>query len=117
MQIGESVVIAIDVIRTHKMRSFLTLLGIIIGVTAIIGMQSLISGFQKNLESEMDQLGANVFYVNKYPAIQMGDDEEYRNRKDITIQEAIAIEQYCPSVINIGPEDGQFGITAAVPLS
>jgi len=112
MQIGESVVIAIDVIRSHKMRSFLTLLGIIIGVTAIIGMQSLISGFQKNLESELEQLGANVFYVNKYPAIQMGDNEEYRNRKDITMKEAIAIESYCPSVSQIGPEDGQFGITA-----
>ncbi len=112
MQIGESINIAIDVIRTHKMRSFLTLLGIIIGVTAIIGMQSLISGFQKNLETEMEQLGANVFYVNKYPAIQMGDNEEYRNRKDITMEEAIAIERYCPSVSQIGPEDGQFGITA-----
>ncbi len=112
MQIGESVYIAVDVIRSHKMRSFLTLLGIIIGVTAIIGMQSLIDGFQRNLESELEQLGANVFYVNKYPAIQMGDNEEYRNRKDITLTEAIAIEQYCPSVVQIGPEDGQFGITA-----
>ncbi len=61
MQISESVFIAVDVIRSHKMRSFLTLLGIIIGVTAIIGMQSLIDGFQRNLESELEQLGANLF--------------------------------------------------------
>jgi len=113
MQVRESFVIALDVIRTHKMRSFLTLLGIIIGVMAIIGMQSLIEGFQKSIQKDMEQLGANVFQVQKEPVI-MGhrDRDQYRNRKDITMLEANAIEQHCSTVSRVGPEDWQFGIVA-----
>lgn len=111
MQIQESFFIALDVIRTHKMRSFLTLLGIIIGVMAIIGMQSLIEGFQKSVEKDMEMLGANVFQVQKEP-VMMGhhDREKYRNRKDITLVESEAIEKYCPAVSRVGPEDWHFGV-------
>ena len=113
MQIEENILIALDVVRNHKMRSFLTLLGIIIGVSAIIGMQSLIRGFQKDIERQMQRLGTNVFQVQKYPAIQTGgsDRERYRNRKDITMEEARAIEAYCPSVEYVGPEVWNFGVT------
>lgn len=106
MQIKESLLIAIDVIRSNKMRSFLTLLGIIIGVSAIIGMQSLIKGFQKDIEQQMQRLGSNVFQVQKMPQMNVGgsDREKYRNRKDITLVEADAIEEYCPSVHYVAPE-------------
>jgi putative ABC transport system permease protein len=113
MQIQESLSLALDAVRTHKMRSFLTLLGIIIGVSAIIGMQSLIRGFQKDIERQMQRLGTNVFQVQKYPAIQTGgsDREKYRNRKNITVEEAQAIEEHCPSVEYVGPEVWRFGVT------
>jgi putative ABC transport system permease protein len=113
MQMKESVVIALDVIRNHKMRSFLTLLGVIIGVTSIIGMQSLIEGFQRNIHQQMEQLGASVFQVQKFP-VDFGerDNEKYRNRKDITWDEARAIEKYCSSVSRVGPEAWQFGVIA-----
>jgi putative ABC transport system permease protein len=113
MQIRESLYIALDVIRTHKMRSFLTLLGIIIGVTAIIGMQSLIKGLQLDIQRKMEQLGANVFQVQKMPAIRSHHDKEkYRNRKNITILESNAIEKYCSAVTLVGPETWHFGVTA-----
>ena len=113
MQIKESVIIALDVIRNHKMRSFLTLLGVIIGVMSIIGMQSLIEGFQNDINREMEQLGANVFQVQKYP-INFGshDRDQYRNRKDITMVESDAIEQYCTAVSRVGPEAWQWGVIA-----
>ncbi len=106
MQLTEHVTIAFDVVRTHKLRSFLTLLGIIIGVSAIIGMQSLIEGFQKDIERQMQRLGTNVFQIQKYPQIQTGgsDRDKYRNRKDITVEEAEAIAANCPSVSYVGPE-------------
>jgi putative ABC transport system permease protein len=113
--IRESLIIALDIIRTHKMRSFLTLLGIIIGVMAIIGMQSLIEGLQKDMQRQMEMLGSNVFQVQKYPAIEHhGHDgrDPYRNRKDITLAEAKAIEEHCPAATNVGPEAWQFGATA-----
>ncbi|HEX9935222.1 MAG TPA: ABC transporter permease, partial [bacterium] len=113
MILRESTSIALDIIRTHKMRSFLTLLGVIIGMTAIVGMQSLIQGFQKDMKRQMEQLGSNVFQVQKFPAIQMGGhhhDRRYRNRKDITTKEAQAIMDHGDLVTNIGPEAWRFGV-------
>jgi len=113
MQMQESFVIAFDVVRNNKMRSFLTLLGIIIGVSAIIGMQSLIEGFQKDMEEQMEQLGSNVFQVQKYPVMGGGRDdrERLRNRKDITMLESDAIEKYCWAVDLVGPEVWAYGRT------
>lgn len=113
MQIKESVTIALDVIRNNKMRSFLTLLGIIIGVMSIIGVQSLILGLQRSVEEQMQGLGANVFQVQKDPAINMGGHErdKYRNRKNITLVESEAIKKHCPAVALVGPEDWQFGVS------
>jgi putative ABC transport system permease protein len=113
MNISESVTIAFDVIRSHKMRSFLTLLGIIIGVSAIIGMQSLIRGFQIDIERQMQRLGSDVFQVQKYPAINVGgrNREQYRNRKDITWDDSKAIEEHCRLVGQVGPEAWNFGVT------
>jgi putative ABC transport system permease protein len=111
VQVRENILIALDVIRNNKMRSFLTLLGVIIGVMSIIGVQSLIEGFQKSINSQIEQLGANVFQVQKYP-INIGghDEDKYRNRKDITWEHARAIEKYCPAVERVGPEAWHFEV-------
>jgi putative ABC transport system permease protein len=105
VQLRENIIIAVDVIRNNKMRSFLTLLGVIIGVMSIIGVQSLIAGFQKSVHEQIEQLGANVFQVQKFP-INMShhDRDKYRNRKDITWEHAKAIEKYCTAVERVGPE-------------
>ena len=111
VQFRENVVIALDVIRNHKMRSFLTLLGVIIGVMSIIGVQSLIEGFQKSIHEQIEQLGANVFQVQKFPVnISHDEREKYRNRKDITWEHAKAIEKYCTAVERVGPEAWHFEV-------
>jgi putative ABC transport system permease protein len=105
IQLRENVIIAVDVIRNNKMRSFLTLLGVIIGVMSIIGVQSLIAGFQKSVHEQIEQLGANVFQVQKFPVnMNFNDRDKYRNRKDITWEHAKAIEKYCTAVERVGPE-------------
>jgi len=111
VQLEENLVIALDVIRNHKMRSFLTLLGVIIGVMSIIGVQSLIEGFQKSIHDQIEQLGANVFQVQKFP-VNIGHHErdKYRNRKDITWEHAKAIEKYCTAVERVGPEAWHFEV-------
>ena len=113
MQVQESFYIALDVIRTHKMRSFLTLLGVIIGVTAIIGMQSLIEGFQKDMQQEMEQLGSNVFQVQRDPVMMGGGHhrDQEKKRKNITLEESNAIARHCAAVEQVGPEAWQFGMT------
>ncbi|OPZ70941.1 MAG: Macrolide export ATP-binding/permease protein MacB [bacterium ADurb.Bin478] len=95
MQLSESLDLALGAIRSNKMRSFLTLLGIIIGVMTIIAMQSLITGLRKSMTEQLNILGTNVFNIQKYPAVGMGHGwwEKYRNRKDLTYDQAMAVRE------------------------
>lgn len=110
MQIGESVHISLNAIRSNKMRSALTLLGIIIGVMTIIAMQSLVTGLRKSLNEQISMLGSNVFQVQKYPAINTGHNrQKYRNRKDLGMKEYLAIRDYVDAARQVGAEYWQSG--------
>jgi putative ABC transport system permease protein len=109
VQFGESFRIAFQAIRAHKLRSILTLLGIIIGVMTIIAMQSLITGLRNSVREQSSMLGSNVFQVQKYPAVGGGDWSKYRNRKDLTIEEADAVRERVTFAENVGAEVWAFG--------
>jgi putative ABC transport system permease protein len=84
MIFGEIIKLAFDAIRANKLRSGLTMLGIAIGVFTVIGVMTVITGVQTNIESSLNVLGANSFQINKYPAINFSDPRErFRNRRDI----------------------------------
>jgi putative ABC transport system permease protein len=90
---------AIDSIRSHKLRSFLTILGIVIGVMTVIGMVSIIQGLNKSFLSELQSVGSDMIHIQKYDAVQMGQrSEEERTRKDLTLEDAQALEQGAPLV-------------------
>ena len=103
----ESLLIAFGTFRTHKMRSFLTILGVLIGVACIIGMVSIIKGLDKSMAGQIESLGSNVIYVSKFkPGIQMGRrSEEERNRKGITFEDAVAVRENCPAVEAVSPQN------------
>jgi len=109
MNISESLTMALSAIRSNKMRSFLTLLGIIIGVMTIIAMQALITGLRNSITSELSVLTSNVFQVQKYPAVGNFDREEYRNRKDLTIEQADAVRTYVTAAEKVGAEMWKMG--------
>ncbi len=92
MEFRESVRLALGALRANKLRSFLTLLGTIVGVTAVIAIISLIQGMNAYVSDKLLAQGANVFTVDKYGFI-LSDDEfrEAVKRKDITIGDAEAI--------------------------
>ena len=69
MNILESVKLAIDSIRVNKLRTFLTLLSISIGVFAIIGAGSLVASINSTVEGEIEALGETTFYIFKDPKI------------------------------------------------
>jgi len=96
----EVMAMAFDSIKTHKLRSFLTLLGIMIGVMTVIGMVSIIQGLNRSFLSQLESVGSDLIIVQKYePGIQMGRrSEEERQRKDLTFEDAVAIEKECPLV-------------------
>ena len=90
---------ALDSLWSHKLRSFLTLLGILIGVMTVIGMVSIISGLNASFVRELEAAGSDLIMIQKYNAIQMGHmSEEERTRKDLSLDDAKAIEAECPLV-------------------
>ena len=91
---------AFDAIKTNKLRSFLTLLGIMIGVMTVIGMVSVIQGLNRSFLSELESWGSDIIIVGKYePGIQVGRrTEEERQRKNLTLEDALALEEECSLV-------------------
>jgi putative ABC transport system permease protein len=96
----EIVSMAFDSIRTHKLRSSLTLLGITIGVMTVIGMVSIIQGLNRSFLSELESIGSDIIVVEKFePGIEVGRlSEEERKRKDLTFEDALAIQEECSYV-------------------
>lgn len=83
----ESIRIALDQLKAHRTRSFLTALGVIIGVMAVTLMGTAINGLDKGFEQSMNMIGTDVFFVEKRPWQVMGNEWwRYRNRPDINLQ-------------------------------
>ena len=92
MPFRECVALALGALRANKLRSFLTLLGTIVGVTAVIAIISLIQGMNAYVSKALLSQGANVFTIDKYGFII--SEEEFRDaakRKDLTVADADAI--------------------------
>jgi putative ABC transport system permease protein len=106
-EIKESLLMALAAIKTHKMRAFLTILGVLIGVATVIAMVSIITGLNTSMARQIESLGSNVIYVTKFKIeIQLGGpSEEERNRKPITFEDAVAVRDFCPSVEAVSPQN------------
>jgi len=98
--LGETLHMAVDSLKNHKMRSFLTILGIVIGVMTVIGMVSIIQGLNRSFLRELESVGSDLIIVSKFePGSQFERrSEEERERKDLTFDDALAIEQESPLV-------------------
>ena len=97
----EIVTMSIDTLRTSKMRSALTVLGVVIGITSIVGMTSLIRGFDESLRDSIRELGPNTIFVAKFSGLSLmsgKDFVELLKRPNLTVADARAIERECPSV-------------------
>jgi putative ABC transport system permease protein len=98
--INEIFAMAFDSLKSNKLRSFLTLLGIVIGVMTVIGMVSVIQGLNRSFLADLESVGSDIIAVTKYePGIQTGNrSEEERQRKDVTLDDALALEEECTLV-------------------
>ena len=74
---GEVVRMALDTLRGNKLRSGLTILGVVIGITAIVGMTSLIRGFDQSLRDSISQLGPNTIIVQKWGALSFSAGKSF----------------------------------------
>src|SRR4030067_1909059 len=109
-ELKEGVIVAWQAIRSNKLRSFLTISGVLIGVASVIGMASIIQGLNNSMSAQIQSLGSNVIYVSKFePGIHFGNiSEEDRNRKGIDYEDALAIKELCPSVGAVSPQNYYF---------
>ncbi len=90
---------ALDSLKTHKLRSFLTVLGIVIGVMTVIGMVSIIQGLNRAFLRELESVGSDLILIQKFePTRALRPTEEERKRKNLTFEDAKAIERECPLV-------------------
>jgi putative ABC transport system permease protein len=98
----ESFAMAFQTIITHKFRSFLTVLGIVVGVSVVIVIASLLSGVKQNVLAEIESLGANNILAFHRGIISTGrPSREERLRKPLTVADAMAIKESCPSVQDV----------------
>ena len=103
----EALKMAIAAVKAHKLRSFLTMVGIIAGVASIISVMTGISVVQTAIEKEISVLGTQTFQVQKQAAAGAISEEEMRKiqqRRPTTIEHANAIRKNVPSVDLVGPE-------------
>jgi putative ABC transport system permease protein len=97
--------LALDAIRGHKLRSFLTTLGVIIGTSTIIGVGSILAGFDGAITNVLRSLGGNTLIVFKFKiGVRVGGlTAEERTRKPLALEHAQAIAERCPSVEHVSP--------------
>jgi putative ABC transport system permease protein len=113
MKITEIIRIALNSIKTNKLRSGLTMLGIIVGIFSIISISTIIAMLQVSIEEGVSGLGTNTFQLQKWPSVQTGSAEEramIRNRKDLSTEEYERLaEKLEGKVLHIAAERWMFG--------
>src|SRR2546421_4699921 len=115
--VGEVVAMAFDTVLTNKLRSGLTVLGVVIGITSIVGMTALIRGFDESLRDLIAQAGPNVIYLERYGATSFVNGFELKDflrRPNITVSDARALEQQAPTLQYV---DVEFGAAPIGPVT
>jgi putative ABC transport system permease protein len=90
-QAKESVRMALETLRANKLRSGLTILGIVIGVTSVIAISSVINGVNNRVDDFVSSLGSNVFWIFHLPFGVFKPTTEQLTRKKLTVEDAVAI--------------------------
>jgi putative ABC transport system permease protein len=91
----EVIGLAFDTLRSNKLRSGLTILGVVIGITAIVGMTALIRGFDKSLRDVIAQSGPNIVYLQRFGISAFANPAEFRSmlkRPELTVSDARALD-------------------------
>ncbi|MBI4660094.1 MAG: ABC transporter permease, partial [Verrucomicrobia bacterium] len=110
-ELKESFNMAMGALAAHKLRSALTLLGVLVGVFSIIVVMTAMRVMQSNIEAELSQLGSNTFQVRKWPGAFFGvhDFEKYWRRKNITWQHGLQVQERATLALNVGLESYFWG--------
>ena len=100
MNMSENTYMALTTLRENKMRSFLTVLGVVIGITALLSVVSILVGVYGDVNAYLSDFGPNTFFIFRFNGGLhfSGLSAEERARRVLTLEDAEAIEQFCPAV-------------------
>ncbi len=103
--VRENLLLALDTLRTHKFRAFLTILGVLIGTATVISVASIFKGLDQQLVDMAESFGTRSLFIYKFDPGKVGPlTREERLRKPLTYEQAMALKELCPSVQSVGVE-------------
>lgn len=110
MYLIELIKTALQQLKANRLRSVLTTLGIVIGIGAVILIVSVLEGFRRAIEADLNVLGANTFQVQRYdPNAGFSGHRRREQRKILKKELADAVRERAPSVKFVGAENWEFG--------
>jgi len=96
----ENLWMALDTLRQHKLRSLLTVLGVVIGTMTVIVIAAFVAGIDTRVSKEIESFGTNSIYIYRFdPGFNFNPTQEERMRKPLSYEDTLAIQAECPSVI------------------
>ena len=101
---GENLKQAMDTLKAHKLRSFLTVFGVVLGVSVIMLVAALITGFDHQVQENVKQYGADTAFISRFDQGPHGGGrrpKDERERKPLTLEDAEAIKEGSPAVKNV----------------
>ena len=102
--VKESAIMALKTLRANKLRSTLTILGVTVGVLTVLSMVSIIQGLNKTFAEQIESLGSNTIFVNKFdPSFSPQKTQEELQRKELTMEDAEAIRREATSIAGVAP--------------
>ena len=107
---------ALDSIRANKIRSVLTVLGVVIGVMTVIAMSAVVSGLNTSITSEIEDIGSNLIFVSRFDLTVGRRSAEERTRKKLTLEDATALGEL-PAVLAVAPVLRRFRLRPALTSS
>ncbi|MGD0920806.1 MAG: ABC transporter permease [Terriglobia bacterium] len=109
-QVRENLLLALDTLRTHKFRAFLTILGVLIGTATIIAVASIFKGLDQQVVEVAEGFGTRTLFIYKFdPGFRSHLTREEWMRKPMTYEDAMAIRDSCPSVESVSVEIFRWG--------
>jgi putative ABC transport system permease protein len=100
---GENIWMALDTLRSHKLRSALTVIGIIVAVVTLIAVVALLMGFDRNVQQSIQSWGTNTaFFYHFDPGPRFGRlSKEERMRKELSYEDFVAVQDSCPACVDV----------------
>ena len=113
-QVRENLLLALDTLRSHKFRAFLTILGVLIGTATVIGVASIFKGLDQQVVDVAEGFGTRTLFIFKWdPGIKFNVSREEWMRKPLTFEDMTAIGENCPAIETVSAEIFRWG--PAVP--